>query len=377
MKKLNIYLLIVFISSLFVFSNCGNKQSNLKNVEENLPAVNEADVLYDFLKLSGDFINDKRIPTMITASALNAELKNQAYHIIDMRSVSLYEAGHIEGAVNVTQSEMYNYFKKKINAGRYEKIVIACKSGQSASYATSVMQLIGYKNVYTLKRGMSAWNKAFAEKVWIKNSGSAFSDQLETTLNKFGKKANYPKIETGNRAGIDILETLAKEALAKTPKDWGLKAAKVFENPQDYYIVNYWPADKYNAGHIPTAIQYTPKKSLSKKAKLSSLPTDKPVVVYCYTGQHAAFVVAYLRILGYDAYSILYGANGFMNNKMQEGGVIGHAFASSQVMNFPFIVGPNPTDKPETVSSETPTEETKTEAPKKKKKKVAEEEGGC
>ena len=239
------------------------------------------------------------------------------------------------------------------------------------------MQLIGYKNVYTLKRGMSGWNKAFAQDVWIKNSGNAFADQLETTKNAAGKKSTYPKIETGKRAGIEILEARAKEALAKTPKNWGLKAAKIFENPENYYIVNYWPEDKYMAGHIPTAIQYTPKKSLSKKTKLSTLPTDKPVVIYCYTGQHAAFVVAYLQILGYDAYSVLYGSNGFMNSKMNEGGAIGHGFAPSQVMDFPFIVGPNPTDKVETVVGETSTEEVKTEAPKKKKKKVVEEEGGC
>ena len=376
MKKLNIYLLTVLISSLFVFTNCGNKQSNLKNVEENLPAVNEAEVLYNYLQLSGDFINAKRAPTMITVSALNSELKNPAFHIIDMRSASVYEAGHIEGAVNVLQSEIYDYFKKKINASKYEKIIIVCKSGQSASYVTSVLQLIGYKNVYALKRGMSGWNKIFAENIWLKNAGNSFSNQLETEGNTAGGKTELPKIETGKRSGIDILEARAKEVLSKTAKDWGVRAKKVFENPDDYYIVNYWAAAKYNVGHIPTAIQYTPKESLSKTEKLATLPTDKPIALYCYTGQHAAFAVAYLRILGYNANSVLYGANGFMNDKMKEGGVIGHAFTKAEVMDFPYIVGPNPTDKPETIATEAPTE-TKTTAPRKKKKKVAEEEGGC
>ena len=42
---------------------------------------------------------------------------------------------------------------------------------------------------------------------------------------------------------------------------------------------------------------------------LKSLPTDKKIVVYCYTGQTSAQTSAYLGVLGYDAYSLLYGVN--------------------------------------------------------------------
>ncbi len=43
---------------------------------------------------------------------------------------------------------------------------------------------------------------------------------------------------------------------------------------------------------------------------LQNLPTDKTIVVYCWTGQTSAQVVAYLRMLGYDAVSMYYGMNG-------------------------------------------------------------------
>lgn len=373
MKKL--YIVFAFLAIGFL-SSCGSEEAKVKKVVANLPAVDETEVLHNFLDITGDFINNKRVPTMITAQALHAELSNPKYFVIDMRSQGLYEAGHIEGAVNVSQPEMYNFFTKKFNAGNYEKVVITCKSGQSASYVTSLLQLLGYKNVYALKRGMSAWNKAFSEKSWTKNAGSNFAGQLSTEPSPKGNKGEFPTIETGKRAGIDILEARVKEAFAKTPKDWGVKASAVFENPDKYYIINYWPAKKYMAGHIPGAIQYTPKQSLSFKTELATLPTDKPVLVYCYTGQHAAFVVAYLRTLGYDAYSLLYGANGFMNSKMNEGGTIGHAFAVSQLADFPTIEGPNPTDKPvQTVVEQK--EETPDVPVVKKKKAVVEEEGGC
>lgn len=36
----------------------------------------------------------------------------------------------------------------------------------------------------------------------------------------------------------------------------------------------------------------------------AELPTDKPVVVYCYSGQTAGQTVAALRLLGVDAVSL-------------------------------------------------------------------------
>jgi rhodanese-related sulfurtransferase len=36
----------------------------------------------------------------------------------------------------------------------------------------------------------------------------------------------------------------------------------------------------------------------------AQLPTDKTIIVYCYTGQTASQTTAILRLLGYDAYNL-------------------------------------------------------------------------
>ncbi len=95
-----------------------------------------------------------------------------------------------------------------------------------------------------------------------------------------------------------------------------VKIDELWENSANYYVINYWPEDEYNNGHVPGAIQYTPKKTFHSTASLNTLPTDKPIVVYCYTGQHSAFIAAYLRILGYDARTLLFGANSFQNENL-------------------------------------------------------------
>jgi rhodanese-related sulfurtransferase len=80
--------------------------------------------------------------------------------------------------------------------------------------------------------------------------------------------------------------------------------------------VNYWSAADYSWGHIPGAIQYTPKADLKLDTFLKTLPTDKTIAVYCYTGQTSAHVAAFLKILGYDAKTILFGVNGMAYDTM-------------------------------------------------------------
>ena len=81
-------------------------------------------------------------------------------------------------------------------------------------------------------------------------------------------------------------------------------------------------------------MQYTPKESLKLSADLKTLPTDKPVVVYCYTGQTSANLAAYLRLLGYDARTLLYGANGMIYDLMVSNGM--GVFTDAEIKNYSY-----------------------------------------
>ena len=61
-------------------------------------------------------------------------------------------------------------------------------------------------------------------------------------------------------------------------------------------------AADYAKGHIKGAVNIPFGKGMEQK--FSSLPKDKKIIVYCYTGQTAAQTVAGLRLLGYDAVSL-------------------------------------------------------------------------
>jgi rhodanese-related sulfurtransferase len=60
-----------------------------------------------------------------------------------------------------------------------------------------------------------------------------------------------------------------------------------------------------NPGHIPGAYNYEPASNpFTTPALLTTLPTNRPVVIYCFTGQTSSYLAGYLRMLGYDAKSL-------------------------------------------------------------------------
>jgi rhodanese-related sulfurtransferase len=78
------------------------------------------------------------------------------------------------------------------------------------------------------------------------------------------------------------------------------------DDSNDPYIISVRSKEHYDLGHIPTAV-WMDAKTLFTAENLATLPTDKQIVVYCYTGQTASQVASALNMLGYDAYNLLFG----------------------------------------------------------------------
>lgn len=331
-------LLVVFFSACSTF----DEKKEIVTAKDS-SAIDEFDALINFVETTGDFINTKKVPVLIIGTDVNKNLSN--YLIIDIRSSSVYANGHIDGAYNVKGENLYSFLQDSVSASAYEKIVITCFSGQTASYFTSLLRLAGYGNVYALKWGMSSWNRVFAESKWLKKISSDYASQTETKGNSKNAKGDYPTLSTGELTGFEVAQARSKTLIEEGTKNMKITADDLFANLDDYYIINYWPIRKYAVAHIPGAIQYEPKKSLNRESFLSTLPTDKTIVVYCYTGQHSAFVVAYLRFLGYDAKTLLYGANGFMHSIMKTNPDVGHPFKDAFIYDLPFTQGEKRSNK--------------------------------
>jgi len=326
--------LTVVIAAIFL-SSCDSK---IEKVFDDQHAPQAAfDSLITYMERSGDFINSDNVPAMISAPELYGQL-NGSTLVIDMRNPNEFAAAHIPYSVNVPFTQILNYFERTIDPSSFKTIALVCNAGQTASYATSILRFLGYNNVFALKWGFSSWHKETAEARWIPRRSSKFAETLEKKSNLKNPGGDFPAIETSESYGYTILRERAHKLFADDFNPITISADTLFEAGQNFYIANYWPEPLYNIGHIPGAIQYQPKKSLKRNEQLYTLPIDKPVVIYCFTGQHSSFVVAYLRLLGYDARTLTYGANGFMHSIMLKHG-ISNAFTEKEIFDFPVSSG--------------------------------------
>ena len=106
------------------------------------------------------------------------------------------------------------------------------------------------------------------------------------------------------------LQQLAEIYFSQGPRT--MQAADLFENlndgdpENDPYVISLRSAEHYAKGHIPGAVNMSVKELFSA-GNLATIPPDKDVVLVCYTGQTAGQATAALNMLGYDAYSLLFG----------------------------------------------------------------------
>ncbi|MDF1570405.1 MAG: rhodanese-like domain-containing protein [Bacteroidales bacterium] len=294
--------------------------------------VDESLVLAEYMESTESPIDVTSINKLISAEALQQMVVAGNPYIIDIRGDEYNTIGHIEGAVQVAPASVIAHLDG-MDVTTYDKIVIVCYTGQTAAYVVSLANMAGYETV-SLAFGMSSWNAATAGP-WNSNAVNTYATELEASANPKGEEGAMPVLETGFETGEDILDARIAEVNTAGFGAGKISAADVWANPDNYYIVNYWPEENYNLGHIPGAIQYTPNESMLTTADLKTLPADKTIVVYCYTGQGSAFLTPYLRVLGYDAKSLLFGINGMATDWAAEKGLT--SWGAGKIADYPLV----------------------------------------
>ena len=161
------------------------KATTTTAIADNRPKT-EADFLLDYLVKTGDYVNTRQFPSMIKAPTVLENLDKKML-VLDIREAEQYKKGHIKGAKNIEFSKLPDYFVKDIKPFQYDKIVLVCQYGQKSGYATALLRLMGYGNVYSMRWGMASWNAAQAgTENWNKILSDKFTAQLDTLTYKRG-----------------------------------------------------------------------------------------------------------------------------------------------------------------------------------------------
>ena len=252
-------------------------------------------------------------------------------YIIDVRSAESFNDGHIANAVNVSTADLLTHIEG-VDLSGYNEVSLVCYTGQTSAWATSLLRLLGYDKVYSMRWGMCSWHVDFAD-VWNNSFSNDWAAQFTGTATPKGPTGSLQTISTGGATAQEILEARVEAVLASGIEAVQITNATVFDALDNYYIVNYWPEAEYlDPGHIPGAMQYTPNVDIAMATSLSTLPTDKPVVVYGYTGETSANMAAYLSVIGYDAKTLLYGANGMIYDEMEA-----HKWIAAAIMDYEYV----------------------------------------
>ena len=253
----------------------------------------------------------------ISADALALDISgDDSYTIIDIRSQGVYDAGHIPGAYHSSLGSLLTDVGTTIPTDK--TFVVACYTGQSAGHAVVALRLAGYQ-AKTLLFGMSNWDTSLAAS-WDDNIDNLLAVAETTNNNGDLTTHDFPTLDTyevGTVVDDRVDQMLADGFQGITYEQM------VLDGLDEYFIVNYFGEVDYLGtgtagvpGHIPGAYQFTPYASLGFEEMLNNLPTDKTIVVYCWTGQHSSQITAYLNILGYDAKSLKFGSNALFHDDL-------------------------------------------------------------
>lgn len=322
-KGIFVTLIVAFLATL-TFTGC--KETGVSN------EALAYETLTTYMKSNSlnvsDIVGNKDAGTFFVMAA-PADGNLSGKYIMDIRSAADFAAGHIDGAHNVAFS---NILTEAANADK--PILMVCYTGQTACYATSLLRLYGYNDAKALKWGMSGWNATFDK--WTAGVGDAADDYSQnwTTDATAPESFSSPSFSTNSTEGSAMLKERVEAAVAAGFKK--IANTEVLASPDNYYINNFFSEAHYTGfGHIKGATRIYPL-SLDDCSKLDP---NGQVVTYCYTGQTSAIITAYLNVIGFDAYSLLYGINGLSssNSFWTTGNVTNHWGFDSNPSDLPTV----------------------------------------
>jgi len=77
--------------------------------------------------------------------------------ILDVRTVSEYESGHLEGAINIPV-EVLSGRLSELNPN--DELLVYCRTGNRSTTAVGILKENGYDRIYHMDGGINTWNSA-------------------------------------------------------------------------------------------------------------------------------------------------------------------------------------------------------------------------
>lgn len=212
--------------------------------------------------------------------------------VLDLRSAADYAKGHIKGAVSIPFGTAISDNLTKIPQDK--EVFIYCYTGQTAGQAVMTLNMAGI-NARSVNLG---WNLGISKVAGV-------AAVTETTANML-PNMTYKVDATIAAAIANYYTGLGKitDARFKTYKVSEEVLYGMIDANEDFFLLSLQKPADFAKGHIKGAVNLAFDAATIDSLQAAGVPTNKKIVVYCYTGQTAAQVVAAMRLKGYDAVSL-------------------------------------------------------------------------
>jgi rhodanese-related sulfurtransferase len=242
------------------------------------PAVQEA--LTAYYNGLADVADTKWKNYKVSEDNLEAMIEaDEDFYLLSVRSEADYKKGHIEGAELIPWGAGMEESFSTLPMGK--KVVVYCYTGQTAGQTTAALRLLGYDAV-SLNGGMGMAPNAPLG--WSNHDKPVVTMDLSAQVKAYFE--NMPKhiYKIGQADFVDMVKA-----------------------GEEMTIVDIRQPDAYAEGHVQGAVNIPWGAPIAEN--LSNIPNDKPVFVYCYSGQTAGQAVMTLNLAGFNARSVNLGWN--------------------------------------------------------------------
>lgn len=85
-----------------------------------------------------------------------SKIDNDNPIVVDIRDKDSFDAGHINGAVNLSNQNFEDFIS---NTEKNRSIIVCCYHGNSSQSAANFLTECGFLDVYSLNGGYEGWKK--------------------------------------------------------------------------------------------------------------------------------------------------------------------------------------------------------------------------
>ncbi|MEK9612477.1 MAG: rhodanese-like domain-containing protein [Flavobacteriaceae bacterium] len=94
---------------------------------------------------------------VLNKSDFQVAVKGKNIQLIDVRTPSEFQGGHISGAVNLNLFDNITFQKEVKKLDKEKSLYVYCQSGGRSKKASNILSKMGFKTIFDLKGGYSKW----------------------------------------------------------------------------------------------------------------------------------------------------------------------------------------------------------------------------